>query len=312
MNTLNTLIPVFFMIVLGALAKRRNWISSKDNTSFKKIIFDILFPIMVFDIMLSSNFDPSNFLMLGFVMLAWGAAMFLGFKVLRKWHGERFANLSPFMLASTEGGGMSLPLYISILGRENAAYSITFDLASIVFAFIITPVLVSKLAASDLKAKEIIKNTFTNATVIAIIAGLTLNFAGAVDLLDRINFLDAYKSTMQMATGGISAMILFTVGFDFTLDAKIVKPVFRLMASRFVFSSLIIAGLFLLFPNKMAIQAQAVAAVLYFMTPTSFTIPSQLMPLYKSEEGAQYTSTFLSFYMVITLITYIGLVIYIS
>ncbi len=310
MDALNIIFPVFFMIILGVIARYRQWISPTDNATFKDVVFGMFFPLLLFDIMFTSNFDPSSFLMIAYALIFWGLNLIIGFKVLPKWHGQKFAHIAPFLLTTVAGGSISLPLYISIMGRENAAYSVTFDIASSIFVFIVIPLVVSTMSVSGMSGKQIIQKTITNKTVIAVFSGLILNLLGLGDFLASINVLDTYRATMQMATSGLSAMILFTVGYDFSFDPNIIKPVIRVIISRVVLSIFLILGFFVIFPDKMQVEAQQVAVILFFMTTTSFVLPATLMPIYKEDEDIQFSSTFFSLYVLVTFITYVGLVLY--
>ena len=47
MKAIETLFPVFFMLILGCLARRRQWITFAQNEGAKKLVFTILFPLLV-------------------------------------------------------------------------------------------------------------------------------------------------------------------------------------------------------------------------------------------------------------------------
>ena len=52
MNALSTLFPVFFMIILGMIARIKNFISPKQKEGANHIVFNVLFPILIFNVLL--------------------------------------------------------------------------------------------------------------------------------------------------------------------------------------------------------------------------------------------------------------------
>ena len=47
MSALSTLFPVFFMIILGMIARIKNFISPKQKEGANHIVFNVLFPILI-------------------------------------------------------------------------------------------------------------------------------------------------------------------------------------------------------------------------------------------------------------------------
>lgn len=206
---------------------------------------------------------------------------------------------------------MALPLYTSIVGMQYAINTVTFDLAGTLLAFVIIPIIVARLSASGISQKDLLKQVATNPFVLAVFFGLLLNLIGGVGTLESLGLYEVYSGTITMATGGIVALILFTIGYDFNLSADVLQPVLRLMVSRIVISLIIIGGFFLLFPDVMADPIFIIAIFIYFFSPTGFATPLQLQPLFKGELEESYTSTFLSVYMIVTLIVYVLVVTFI-
>lgn len=52
MNALSTLFPVFFMIILGMIARIKGFISPEQKEGVNHIVFNILFPILIFNVYL--------------------------------------------------------------------------------------------------------------------------------------------------------------------------------------------------------------------------------------------------------------------
>jgi predicted permease len=69
--------------------------------------------------------------------------------------------------------------------------------------------------------------------------------------------------------------------------------------------ALTIGGFFLLFPSLMTDPIYRTAVILYFMSPTGFALSTQLKPLVKDDSEEAFMSSFISIFMIITLIVYV-------
>lgn len=308
MTVFNLLFPVFALMGLGLISRIRGWVTPEQKEGTKDVVFGLFFPILIFNVMLTSTFDPSTFQMIGFVVIVWILTIFIGRRFLRKWHGEELADVAPFMLTTVEGGSVTLPLYTAIVGMEYAVNTVTFDIAGAILAFVVIPILVARMSSSGVGRRGMFLQIIRNPFVLAVFFGVVLNLVDGVDILQSLNLLEVYSETINLATGSIIGLILFTIGYDFNLRADILKPVLRLAVSRIVLGLIIIGGMFLLFPGPMSEPIFILAVVLYFLSPTGFATPLQLTPIFKSEQESIYTSTFISLFMVFTLIVYVFIV----
>ena len=274
MAALTTLFPVFFMLALGFIARVKGWITLEQKNGANAIIFKILFPILVLNLMCTATIETDHIKIIGYVF------------------------------------GVYLPLYLSIVGKSSN--TVIFDIAGTVIAFIVFPVLIAKEAATGSSMKEMIKSIFTNSFVIAVIVGLVLNFTGIYDLLIASQFGEMITGTLSQATTPIVSMILFILGYDLNVDKKTLVPILKLMGIKIVYYAMVIAGFFILFPAQMADKTFMMAPIIYFMCPTGFGLMPVIAPLYKDEDDASFTSAFVSIFMIITLIVYTLVVIFIA
>lgn len=310
MTALSTLFPVFFMIGLGLLARLKGWITPEQKDGANSIVFNILFPIMIFNVLFTATIGASAIFIVGYVFIAFALAIIVG-KIISGFTGKKMAHISPYLLTTCEGGNVALPLYTSIVGLSYASNTIIFDIAGTFIAFVIIPVLVAKSSASHTSPKELVKTIFTNSFVIAVILGLVLNFTGFYRYLSASAFIDIYTNTVARATGPIVGMILFIIGYNLKINKDTIGSLLKLVAVRVVLYTLIIAGFFTLFPNLMADKIYMIAVLIYFMCPTGFAIPMLISPLNKSEDDADFQSAFISLFMIVSLIVYTAVVMFI-
>lgn len=68
MVALTTLFPVFFMLTLGYVSRRRQWITPEQKAGANAIIFNVLFPILIFNLMCSATIEIQHMKIVGYVL----------------------------------------------------------------------------------------------------------------------------------------------------------------------------------------------------------------------------------------------------
>lgn len=311
MKAIETIFPVFFMIFLGLLSRNKEWITPEQKEGANKIVFNILFPVMIFNVLLTSHIKMSDISIVLYVFIAFSLAIIIGY-LLRNITGKKWSHFSPFLLTTNEGGNVALPLYTSIVGMAYAKNTVIFDIAGTIIAFIIIPVCVEKMTSESTDIKVLLKKIFSNSFVIAVILGLVLNLTGFYNLLMTRSLGSVYTKTISQATAPIVGMILFIIGYNLKIKKDMISSLVKLLGIRFIIHSCIIAGFFILFPSLMNEKTYLMAVLIYFMSPTGFAVPMLIEPLNKAEEDADFQSAFLSIGMVITLIIYTAVVLFIA
>lgn len=309
MTVLTTLFPVFFMLLLGLVSHIKGWVTVNQKNGANSIIFKILFPVLVFNLMTNANIELSHISIILYVYIAYLVILVIG-KFITQHITKKYQKFAPYLLTVVEGGNVALPLYLSIVGQSST--TVIFDLGGIMICFITIPILIAKEVSAGSSYKDIIKSIFTNTFVIAVILGLFMNFTGLYELLLASSFGDMISTTINQVTAPIIPMILFILGYDLNIDSHNLKPVLRLIAVKFVYYAFVILGFFVLFPELMADKSFMMAPIIYFMCPTGFGLMPIIEPLYQDEDDASFTSAFVSIFMIVTLFVYTMVVIFIA
>ena len=302
MAALTTLLPVFFMLGLGWASRQLGWVSPEQKAGANSLLFGLLFPILIFNLMASADLDVSVLPIVGYVFAMYMLVILVVGPRTAFFTGPERAHFSKYLLSCHEGGNVALPLYLSIVGASSN--TVIFDLAGTFTCFVVLPIMITRESAKGTSGADSVRSIVTSPFIVAVVLGLTLNLTGLYGLIVGSPFGPAWTATLSMATSPIVALILFCLGYDLTVDKKTLMPILRLGAVRLAWSILIILGFFLLFHARMADREFLMAVLIYFMCPTGFGMAPLLQPLYKNPREAGFTSAFMSLYIIVTLVAY--------
>ena len=169
MKAVEVLFPVFFMMFLGFLSRKYSWIKPEQNEGAKKIVFNILFPLLVYHVLAESKISESFVPQIIYVDALWIIIYIVGRLIVGK--GGKYAKISPFLLLTCEGGNVALPLYLSMVAKSNAVNILTFDVAGIIINFGLVPILVSRQVNTGQSSKGLLKGIIKENNLKSVYAG---------------------------------------------------------------------------------------------------------------------------------------------
>lgn len=307
MQAIAKLFPVFFVLLMGLYARKRNWISHEQNDGIKSLALGILFPFLIYNIVADASLDKQIGVEIVYLIGVWIFVYFLG-RLLCRIMPKELSELSPFLLLTCEGGAVALPLYISVVGSAYAVNLIPFDLAGILVNFIFVPTVLQLKQSNKFQLLPLVKNVVSAPFVIAAVLGFITNLTGLQDMLLKNEiFGPLYENTIATLTAPIAALILFSLGYSINLKKSYLMPLVKLAGIRILFCTGIIASFFLLFPSKMANPIFLFGVLLYFYCPTGFPVPLQIKDILDNEEKEEFVSAFISMFLLIALAVYVAL-----
>lgn len=302
MKAVEVLFPVFFMMFLGFLSRKYSWIKPEQNEGAKKIVFNILFPLLVYHVLAESKISESFVPQIIYVDVLWIIIYIVGKLIVCK--GGKYARISPFLLLTCEGGNVALPLYLSMVAKSNAVNILTFDVAGILINFGLLPILVTRELSEKADIRVLLKRIILSPFMLAVIFGIVSNITGVQGHLMNSELGSVYTSTIDMVITPITGIILFTLGYELKMEKSLLLPLLKLGIIRICGCVVIIIGFFIFFPTYMADNIFKAGVLLYFMCPTGFPVPLQIKPLVKSEDEENFISAFISLFMITALVAY--------
>ncbi|WP_099468199.1 AEC family transporter [Konateibacter massiliensis] len=311
MNILATILPVFFMIGLGILSKKKKIVTQEQALGMNSVVCNILFPIMVFNALFITSLEASALLVVGYVFVLHIAAILVG-TLTGKIVGGKFAHISKYLMCSVDGGNVCFPLYATIVGASYIGNIVLLDIAGIFIIFLVIPLIVSAKESNASNIKALLKHIICTPLVISLISGFLLNRVGLYQLLQTTGWDVVYTNVASMATAPIVAMILFMIGYQFKIEKSSIKPLLLCVVCRMAIMGVGAAIFTQLFSHLVADKTFFIAILLFFMCPPALVLINQVSPLFKDEDDASFMSAFVSLYMIVTLAAFTGIVVFVA
>ena len=297
-NTVNTLAPVFFLIVLGLFLRRTAFFSESLVTELNKLVYWIGLPALLFYKVAVASYDfhtaGKTFLvvfagMLASIIAAYIIAFFLRLPV---------SSIGTFVQGSFRGNLLYIGLPIIIYSfhgqtgaerMENTAAIVLGFIVPLYNIFAVIVLLASRQKIDSRVFRQIFRSTLTNPFFIACVAGIVFSAASLkIPLAARRTIEAAGQMALPLALLAIGATLAFTrVGWggSFAFVASIIKIVLTPLVG---FAVALLIGLG---------PAETKIALIFLACPTavvSFVMAEQLNGDSKMAASIVFVSTILS------------------
>ena len=263
-------VPIFVAIFLGVLAKRRNLMTQDNVKGLQQFALKFGMPCVVFTSCLTADMGAESLSSMGLVLAAVLISCGLSFGLRKKRYP--YHNL-PMLFSAQETGMMGIPLFIILFGAQQAYRMGVLDLIQAVAAYPVIALL-STDSRENPTVSRIIRNILTSPLMIMSMLGLFLNLSGIGGWLNGIGIGGVITASTSFLSQPISALMIFSVGYNFSLAKESRKPVLEISAIHFGLFALfcaVIQGVLFLLPNVDSLTRWAV--LLYCALPASYLSP---------------------------------------
>lgn len=267
---LEVIMPILAAVGLGMLARHKNLISAEGIGGFQKFVMQFGLPCVVFNSCLMAQMGAESLvsMALAAVIILVGSLWAFGARK-RRYPYHNF----PMLFSAQETGMLGIPLVIILFGAEHSYRMGVLDLAQAVVAYPVIALL-SADTGENPDAGEILRKVLKSPLVIMSALGLVLNFTGARAWMDGVGILNVVTKSTGFLTEPVSALMLFSVGYNFSLGKDSRGTIFRISAVHFVMLAVMGAAAQLvlcLIPQVDAITRWVLA--LYCILPGSYLTP---------------------------------------
>ena len=264
-------LPIFVAIFLGMLAKKKSMISPEGIGGMQQFVMNFGLPCVVFNSCYSADIGAESLSSMGMVLVCVLASTLWAYRARkRQFPYHNF----PMLFAAQETGMLGIPLFMILFGAEQAYRVGLLDLTQAVTAFP-TIALLSANTGENPTPGQIVKKVAASPLMLMAVLGLVLNLTGLARWLDATGIGGILTESTSFLTQPVSAMMIFSVGYNFSLEKGNRSAIFRIATIHFVmyviFGVLIQLGLSLM-PNVDPLTRWA--TLLYCAMPASYLAPS--------------------------------------
>ena len=294
---LQTVMPILVCIGLGFLARKKELLTTQQVGGIQQFVLKFCIPPVLFNSCLEAKIGAESLTTMVMLLPVLLLSSLWAFRARKKRYP--YHNF-PMLFAAHETGMIGLPLCIILFGASEAYRMGILDMTQ---GLISIPVMV--IVASDTgkgaSIKTIMKKVLLSPMLIMSLLGFALGLSGLMVQLDALGVGGIIRETTGFLAQPVSAAMLFSIGFNFSLSSENRNEIFKIAGIGFLFSvvaCLIMQGVLFLVPNVDALTRWVV--LLYCTLPASYLAPS----LSRNNKESVLTSGVCSLLTVVTLISF--------
>ena len=294
---LQTVVPILVCISLGFLARKKELLTTEQVGGIQQFVLKFCIPPVLFNSCLEAKIGAENLTTMVMLLPVLFLSSLWAFRARKKRYP--YHNF-PMLFAAHETGMIGLPLCIILFGASEAYRMGILDMTQ---GLISIPVMV--IVASDTgkgaPIKTIVKKVLLSPMLIMSLLGFALGLSGLMARLDAVGVGGIIRETTGFLAQPVSAAMLFSIGFNFSLSSENRNEIFKIAGIGFLFSAaacLVMQGVLFLVPNVDTLTRWVV--LLYCTLPASYLAPS----LSRNNKESVLTSGVCSLLTVVTLISF--------
>lgn len=269
-TVLQVVVPIFTAIALGILARRRCLLTSQEVRGLQQFVMKFGLPCVVFNSCLTADMGVEAVSSMALVLPLVFLSTLWAFRARKKQFP--YHNL-PMLFTAQETGMLGIPLFMILFGADQAYRMGVLDLTQAVTAYPVIAILTAD-AGEDPSPWDIVKKVLTSPLLLMSLLGLTLNLTGIGQWLLDVGVRGILTESTGFLGQPISAMMIFSVGYNFSMDKDCRGEILKISAIHFgmfaLFGLVIQAGLFLV-PQVDPLTRWV--TVLYCLLPASYLAP---------------------------------------
>lgn len=291
------IIPILVAVFLGILARQKKLMSPEENRGLQQFVIKFGLPCVIFNSCLGADIGAESVSSIALVIPFAIIASLWSFKARKK--ALPYYNL-PMLFSAQETGMLGIPLFMILFGVDQAYRMGVLDLAQAVTAYPTIAILTS-VGTENPSVGGILKKIVTSPLLIMSALGLTLNLTGTADWMDTVGIDGIITESTGFLAQPISAMMIFSVGYNFSMDSHSRKAIFKVSGIHlgyFILVGIAVQAILCFIPNVDSMTRWAL--VLYCALPASYLAPS----MGKNQKDFTMASGVCSLLTVVTLVVF--------
>ncbi|MCC6495577.1 MAG: hypothetical protein IT193_04890 [Propionibacteriaceae bacterium] len=300
-----SVVPILLLIALGMLLRRIRVLDDAGVAGLKQLVVSVSLPAVLFTTFLGTRFEPQHLWVIGIVFAVCLGMLGLGHLYARFTGGSVY---TPFLFTGFELGMIGFALFTAVYGAGELPALGVLALGHEVFIWFIFVTLLRAAGSQRSSAARTARSLATSPTIIAIVAGLALNFAGLGVQLGEGPVGGAVLVTLKYLAAVIVPLVLLIVGYGARLSWSEVRSALPLVLTRLVVSvALALALGRLVFDGLLGLAPIYSHALFTLMVlPPPFIIPL-FIPRSRPDD-ATYATNVVSVYALASVAVFVGYV----
>lgn len=228
-KVIEIILPIFVTIALGIFARKKSILTDEANQGLQQFVMKFCLPCVLFNSCLTGTFRMESLTAMLMAMPLILLSTLLSFRLRKKTFP--YHNL-PQLFCAQESGMLGIPLFMTLFGAANAFRVGVLDLAQNIICIPVIAIL-SADTGKNPSVRSVIKKVLLSPLLLMSLLGLVLNLSGAMDALDSIGVGKMITETTGFLAQPVSAVILFCVGYNFSLGKENRKHIFQICGLHF-------------------------------------------------------------------------------
>ena len=226
---LQVIVPIFVVIGLGVMARKKQMMKPEEIQGLQNFVVKFALPCVVFNSCVTAEIGAESLTTMGLALAMCLCGTLWAFRFGRK--KFPYHNF-PMFFSCQETGMLGIPLFLILFGAQEAYRMGVLDVAQAATAFPVIAIL-SADAGENPHPAEIVKKVCSSPLLIMAVLGLAMNFSGLADILNNAGVLCILTESTGFLTQPISVLMIFSVGYNFSLKKESRGPVLKVAALRF-------------------------------------------------------------------------------
>ena len=295
MVLLQKVLPVFLVLMLGVLCRKRALLTREGINALKKVAVDIALPAVMFSAFATAEYSLKSVCVPLIMFAVCCGALFLGFMLCRRLKIN--GRLSPYIAAGFEAGMLGYALFAILFPEESTSSFAMVDLGQVLFVFTVYKIML----AGKSNAGEALQEALSAPTVWAIVLGLLVGATGLYSALKPSGISSVLDALTDFVSAPTSVLILLAIGYDLAPAQIQWKKIGVIMALRLGICAVLLSVVLLLDRLVLGHMMHTGALLMMLILP-----PPYVLPIFADveDERADISSA-------LSLLTLIGILLYV-
>lgn len=267
MVLLQKVLPVFLVLALGVLCRKRALLTREGINALKRVAVDIALPAVMFNAFATAEYSLKSVCVPLTMFAVCCGALFLGFVLCKRLKIN--GRLSPYIAAGFEAGMLGYALFAILFPGEKVSAFAMVDLGQVLFVFTVYKIML----AGKSSAGDALKEALSAPTVWAIALGLLFGATGLYSALKPSGVSQVLDALTGFVSAPTSVLILLAIGYDLDPAGIEWRKIGKLMGLRLGVSAALLCVVLLVDRLLLGQMIHTGALLMMFVLPPPYVLP---------------------------------------